>query len=87
MRIIITPKGENEIEELSNTSHVKNLYKTYTKNRSKSTPKSNSLNDNKDSLSKTTKAFFKFGSRMSFYKRDELVVNNSELQQAKPQEP
>lgn len=83
MRIIITPKGENEIEELSNTFHVKNLYKTYTKNRSKSTPKSNSLNDNKDSLSKTTKAFFKFGSRMSFYKRDELVVNNSELQQAK----
>lgn len=83
MRIIITPKGEKEIEELSNTINVKSLYKTYTKNRSKSIPKTNSLNDNKDSFSKTTKAFFKFGPRMSFYKRDELVVNNSELQQAK----
>ena len=80
MRILITPQGETEFTDLSSSAPKHSMSRTFFNNRSRSTPH----NDiSKNNFNKTTKGFFRFGARKSFFKRDELTVNEDELLKAK----
>ena len=80
MRILITPQGETEFTDLSSSVPKHSMSRTFFNNRSRSTPH----NDiSKNNFNKTTKGFFRFGARKSFFKRDELTVNEDELLKAK----
>ena len=80
MRILITPQGETEFTDLSSSAPKHSMSRTFFNNRSRSTPH-NDISEN--NLNKTTKGFFRFGARKSFFKRDELTVNEDELLKAK----
>lgn len=80
MRILITPQGETEFTDLSSSAPKHNMSRTFFNNRSRSTPHKD-ICENK--FNKTTKGFFRFGARKSFFKRDELTVNEDELSKAK----
>ena len=80
MRILITPHGETEITDLSSSAPKHSMSRTFFNNRSRSTPHNDISGNN---FHKTTKGFFRFGARKSFFKRDELTVNEDELLKAK----
>ena len=80
MRILITPQGETEFTDLSSSAPKHSMSRTFFNNRSRSTPH-NDISEN--NFNKTTKGFFRFGARKSFFKRDELTVNEDELLKAK----
>lgn len=82
MRILVTPQGETEFTDLSSSAPKHIMSRTFFSNRSRSTPHKDISNNDKN-FNKTTKGFFRFGARKSFFNRDELIVNEDELSKAK----